>query len=151
MKNINQNIIDCKIGKNTKIWHFVNLYGCTIGENCMIGSFVEIQEGAKLGNHVEIQSHSFVCDGVTIEDFAFIGHHVVFVNDRYPKIPHTDWKKMKITVKKHASIGSNVTLVGPLIIGKNSLIGAGSVVLSDVPDNAIIAGNPAKIIKFKSP
>ena len=145
MPNNTQIIRDCKIGKNTKVWNFVNLYGCEIGDNCMIGSFVEIQENVKIGNNCRIQSHSFLCSLVTIEDDVFIGHGVVFINDLYP--PSNDRSKWKPTlVKKGAKIGSNATLL-PVTVGENSLVGAGAVVTRDVPPNTIVAGNPARIIK----
>tara|TARA_Y100000310_G_C20636500_1_gene791451 strand:+ start:358 stop:837 length:480 start_codon:yes stop_codon:yes gene_type:complete len=144
-ENKNPIIKDCKIGNNTKIWNFTNLYGCEIGENCMIGTFVEIQDKVKIGNNVRIQSHSFICSLVTIEDDAFIGHGVMFINDTKP--PSGDPEKWKPTlIKKGASIGSNATIL-PVTIGENSIIGAGSVVTKDVPPNTTVAGNPAKIIK----
>lgn len=142
---LKQNIRDCKIGKFTKIWDFVNLYECEIGDNCMIGNFVEIQKGAKIGNDCRIQSHSFICDLVTIEDNVFIGHGVMFINDKYP--PSGDSEKWESTlIKKNVSIGSNATIL-PVTIGENSVIGAGAVVTRDVPSNVVVAGNPARIIK----
>ncbi len=151
-----QIIKKCKIGKKTKIWNFVNLYGCTIGDDCMIGTFVEITEGAVIGNKVRVQSHSFICGGVIIEDEVFIGHHVVFINDKHPRATNKDgtikklgdWKLIKTIVKQRASIGSNTTILGGITIGKNAVIGAGAVVTKDVPDNAVVVGNPAKIIKY---
>ena len=142
---------DCKIGDGTKIWHYANLYGCTIGENCTIGSYVEIQNNVVVGNRVTISSHSFICSLVTIEDDAFIGHGIMTVNDLHPpSYRHTNtkdgWKKTLI--KKGAKIGSNVTLL-PVVIGENAEVGAGSVVTNDISDNCIVAGNPAKIIKTK--
>jgi len=142
-------IKNCKIGKNTKIWHFVNLYGCEIGNNCNIGSYVEIQESAKIGNNVIISSHSFICSLVTIEDNVFIGHGVMTINDIKPPSKkrtgsEKEWKSTLI--KERASIGSNVTLL-PVTIGKNAIIGAGAVGTKDVPDNTVVAGVPAKIIK----
>jgi len=138
-------IRDCKIGKNTKIWDFVNLYECEIGDNCMIGPFVEIQKNVKIGNNCRIQSHSFICSLVTIEDNVFIGHGVVFINDLYPPVrDESKWKKT--LVKKGASIGSNATIL-PVTIGENSIVGAGSVVTRDVPPNVIVAGNPARILR----
>ncbi len=149
-----QVIIDCTIGKRTKLWRFINLYGCTIGDDCMIGGFVEIQNGAVLGNKVRVQSHSFICDGVTIEDDVFIGHHVVFINDNFPRatnsqgnpISSSDWKLLPVRVKRGASIGSNSTILGGVTIGERAMVGAGSVVTKDVPDGVIVAGNPAKPI-----
>lgn len=148
MSDRKQSIKNCTIGKNTKIWDYVNLYGCSIGNNCMIGSFVEIQSGARIGNNVRVQSHSFICDGVTIEDDCFIGHHVVFINDNYPK-SGKPWKLLPVSVKKGASIGSNTTILGGITIGENALIGAGSVITKDVPPNAVVAGNPAKTVQHK--
>ena len=145
----NQIIKNCKIGKNTKIWNFVNLYECEIGNNCNIGSYVEIQNKVKIGNNVIISSHSFLCSLVIIEDNVFIGHGVMTINDINPPSKRRtgsdkEWKKTLI--KKGASIGSNATLL-PVTIGENAIIGAGAVVTKDVPDNAIVAGVPAKIIK----
>lgn len=145
MDNDLQIIRNCKIGKNTKIWNFVNLYDCEIGDNSMVGSFVEIQNDVKIGNNCRIQSHSFICSLVTIEDDVFVGHGVVFINDVYP--PNNDKSKWKKTlVKRGVSIGSNATIL-PVTIGENSVIGAGAVVTKDVPPNVVVAGNPARIIK----
>jgi|SRR3989344_9340685 len=150
-----KNVNDCKIGKSTQIWNFVNLYGCKIGENCIIGSFVEIQNGVKIGDRVKVESHSFICEGVTIENEVFIGHHVTFTNDKYPKsvnkkgklMGRSDWEPLETIVRKNASIGSNATILGGITIGENSIIGAGSVVTKSVPDNVIVLGNPAKLIR----
>lgn len=149
MENNNQIIKNCKIGKNTKIWNFVNLYGCEIGDNCTIGPFVEIQNDVKIGNNVTISSHSFICSLVFIEDDVFIGHGVMTINDIYPPSKKRtgstkEWKNTLI--KKGAVIGSNATLL-PVTIGENSIVGAGSVVVEDVPDNVVVAGNPARIIR----
>ncbi len=148
-------IKNCTIGKSSKLYDFINLYGCTIGEECIIGPFVEIQRRVAIGNKVKVSSHSFVCEGVTIEDQVFIGHHVVFTNDKYPRATtesgnmqqSSDWEILKTRVKKLASIGSNATILGGVTIGTKSIVGAGSVVTKDVPDNVIVAGNPAKIIR----
>lgn len=145
----NSVIKDCDIGLNTKIWNFVNLYGCTIGNNCNVGSFVEIQSDVVVGNDVTVSSHSLLCSKVRVEDNVFIGHGVMTINDvNPPSMKRTGskdgWKGTLI--KKGAVIGSNVTLF-PVTIGENSVIGAGSVVLSDVPDNCIVAGNPARVIR----
>jgi len=144
---MNKEMRNCKIGKNTKIWHFVNLYECEIGDNCVIGSFVEIGK-AKIGNNCRIEARAFIPEGVTIEDDVFVGPHVCFTNDKYPKAKG-DWKLKKTVVKEGASIGANATILCGITIGKNSLIGAGSVVTNDVPDNVIVAGNPARIKKIK--
>jgi len=140
-----QIVRDCKIGENTKIWNFVNLYECEIGNNCMIGAFVEITCGVVIGNNCRIQSHSFICARVTLEDNVFIGHGVMFINDRRP--PSGDPSKWEPTlIKKGVSIGSNATIL-PVVIGENSVVGAGAVVTKDVPPNVIVAGNPARIIR----
>ena len=140
-------IKDSKIGIGTRIWEFSNIYGCEIGENCMIGTFVEIQSDAKIGNNVKIQSHSFICSLVTIENDVFVGHGVMTINDTNP--PSGDPSKWKPTlIKKGAVIGSNATLF-PVTIGENAVVGAGAVVREDVPDNCVVAGNPARIIKRK--
>lgn len=146
---------DVKLEPNVKIFNFVNLYGCEIGENSKIGTFVEVQKGAKIGKNCKISSHTFICEGVTIEDNVFIGHNVTFINDIYPRATaengelqtESDWKCIPTLVKKGASIGSSVTLLAGITIGAGALVGAGSVVTKDVPDNTIVAGNPAKIIR----
>lgn len=141
-----QQIKNCVIGKNTIIQTFVNLYGCTIGDSCKIGTFVEIQKGVTIGNRVKIQSHAFICEGVHVEDEVFIGHHVVFTNDKYPHVSG-DWILLKTLVKKGASIGSNATILGGITIGEKAMVGAGSVVTKNVPAHTIVAGNPARIIR----
>ena len=144
---MNQAIKECKIGKNTKIWNFVNIYGCEIGDNCMIGAFVEIQKEAKIGDNTRIQSHAFICEGVTIGNDVFVGHGAVFTNVKKPSMKTYPNKPiLKTIVGNGAIIGSNATIL-PVTIGKNAIIGAGSVVTKDVPPNATVAGNPARIIK----
>jgi UDP-2-acetamido-3-amino-2,3-dideoxy-glucuronate N-acetyltransferase len=143
---------DVKLGHNVRIFGFVNLYGCEIGDETRIGAFVEIQKGAKIGNNCKISSHTFICEGVTIESEVFVGHGVVFINDRYPRAANAtgqlqseaDWTCQRTLVRKGASIGSGATLLGGITIGENAIVGAGSVVTKDVPANAIVAGNPAK-------
>lgn len=155
MKNSHQNINQATIGKGTTIYDFVNIYGCSIGKNCMIGSFVEIQEGVVIGDNVKVESHAFICSGVQIATGAFIGHHVVFTNDRYPRSvsqsgalkKNTEWKLEKTLVGKNASIGSNVTILPGLTIGRNAIVGAGSVVTKDVPQNTVVVGNPARVLR----
>jgi acetyltransferase-like isoleucine patch superfamily enzyme len=146
---------DVKLGKNVKIHNFVNLYGCEVGDNTKIGVFVEIQKNAKVGKYCKISSHTFICEGVTIQDNVFIGHSVVFINDTYPRATNgngmlqteKDWKVGPILVKNGASIGSNCTILCNVTIGENAIVGAGSVVTRDVPPNTIVAGNPARIFR----
>lgn len=145
---------DVKLGRNVRIHGFVNLYGCEIGDDVKIGTFVEIQKGARVGNRCKISSHTFICEGVTLEDEVFIGHSVVFTNDRYPRATadgrlqtEADWKCIPTLVKKGASIGSGATLLCGITIGENAMVGAGSVVTRDVPAGAVVAGNPARIVK----
>ena len=146
---------DVKLGKNVKIHNFVNLYGCEVDDDTKIGCFVEIQKNAKIGKYCKISSHTFICEGVTIEDNVFVGHSVVFINDTYPRATNLngelkseeDWKVEYILVKKGASIGSNSTILSNVTIGENAIVGAGSVVTKDVPPNTIVAGNPARIFR----
>ena len=143
-----------KLGKDVKLSSFINLYGCTIGDNVKIGAFVEIQKNAFVGNNCKISSHTFICEGVTIENDVFIGHNVAFINDSYPRATadgqlqtEADWKVEKTLVKKGASIGSGATILSKITIGENAIVGAGSVVTKDVPPNTIVAGNPARKIR----
>jgi UDP-2-acetamido-3-amino-2,3-dideoxy-glucuronate N-acetyltransferase len=146
---------DVKLGRNVRIYAFVNLYGCEIGDDTRLGTFVEIQKGAKIGDNCKISSHTFICEGVTIESNVFVGHGVTFINDRYPRATNgagelqseADWICQSTLVKQGASIGSGATLLGGITIGENAVVGAGSVVTKDVPPNAIVAGNPAKILR----
>jgi acetyltransferase-like isoleucine patch superfamily enzyme len=146
---------DVKLGRDVRIHAFVNLYGCEIGDETRIGTFVEIQKGAKIGDRCKISSHTFICEGVTIESGVFIGHGVTFINDRYPRATNgtgqlqteTDWDCQKTLVRRGASIGSGATLLGGITIGENALIGAGSVVTKDVPPNTAVAGNPARLLE----
>jgi len=146
---------DVKLGKNVKIFKFVNLYGCEVDDNTKIGCFVEIQKKAKIGKNCKISSHTFICEGVTIEDDVFVGHNVTFINDKYPRATNgggqlqteEDWTVQPIMVEKGASIGSGSTILSNVRIGVNAIIGAGSVVTHDVPPNSIVAGNPAKILR----
>ena len=146
---------DVKLGKNVRIYDFTNLYGCEIGDDVKIGTFVEIQKGVTVGDRCKISSHTFICEGVTLEDEVFIGHNVTFVNDLYPRATdqtgklqtEADWKCIPTLVKRCASIGSGATLLCGITIGENALVGAGSVVTKDVPAGAVVAGNPARVLK----
>jgi acetyltransferase-like isoleucine patch superfamily enzyme len=145
-----------KLGKNVRLSKFVNLYGCEIGDETKIGAFVEIQKNASVGKCCKISSHTFVCEGVEIQDNVFIGHSVTFINDSYPRATtpsgelqtEADWKVEKTVVSKGASIGSGSTILSNISIGENAIVGAGSVVTKDVPASAIVAGNPAKVLRF---
>jgi acetyltransferase-like isoleucine patch superfamily enzyme len=146
---------DVKLGRNVHIHDFVNLYGCEIGDETKIGAFVEVQKGARIGKRCKISSHTFICEGVTIETEVFIGHGVTFINDRYPRATNAagmlqteaDWNCQKTVVRRGASVGSGATLLGGITVGKNAIIGAGSVVTKDVPPNMTVAGNPARVLK----
>ncbi len=146
---------DVTLGRNVKLANFVNLYGCVIGDNTKIGTFVEVQKNAIIGKNCKIQSHTFICEGVTIEDDVFVGHSVTFINDKYPRATNgngdlqseADWKVVPTVVKKGASVGSGSTILCSITIGEKAIIGSGSVVTRDVPANTIVAGNPAKIIR----
>jgi acetyltransferase-like isoleucine patch superfamily enzyme len=146
---------DVKLGKGVRVYAFTNLYGCEIGDDVKIGTFVEIQKGAKVGNRCKISSHTFICEGVILEDEVFVGHNVTFINDRYPRATNgkgqlqteADWKCVKTVVKRGASIGSGATLLCGITVGEEAVIGAGSVVTKDVPPRAVVAGNPARLLK----
>jgi acetyltransferase-like isoleucine patch superfamily enzyme len=146
---------DVKLGKDVRLSKFINLYGCEIGEETKVGAFVEIQKNARVGRRCKISSHTFICEGVTIEDNVFVGHSVTFVNDSYPRATtadgglqtEKDWKVEKTLVKRGASIGSGSTILSNLVIGENAIVGAGSVVTKDVPPNVIVVGNPAKVLR----
>jgi acetyltransferase-like isoleucine patch superfamily enzyme len=147
---------DVKLGKDVKLSKFINLYGCEIGEETKVGAFVEIQKNARIGRRCKISSHTFICEGVTIEDNVFVGHSVTFTNDPFPRATaaggelqtEQDWKVETTVVKRGASIGSGSTVLSNIVIGENSIVGAGSVVTRDVPPNAIVAGNPAKFRRY---
>ncbi len=148
---------DVKLGQRVKIFAFTNLYGCSVGDDTKIGTFVEIQKGARVGARCKVSSHTFVCEGVNIEDEVFIGHGVTFINDRFPRATNVDgklqteadWKCDSTLVKKGASIGSGATILCGVTIGERAIIGAGSVVTKDVPPGAIVAGNPAKVLRIE--
>ena len=148
---------DVKLGKNVKIFDFVNLYGCEIGDDTKIGTFVEIQKNAKVGANVKVSTHTFICEGVTIEDDVFIGHGVTFINDKYPSATaesgqlqtEEDWVVVPTLVQRGASIGSGATILCGVTIGENAIVGAGSVVTKDVPPNTVVAGNPARVLRTR--
>jgi acetyltransferase-like isoleucine patch superfamily enzyme len=150
---------DVKLGNNVRLSRFINLYGCQIGDETKSGAFVEIQKNASVGRRCKISSHTFICEGVQIEDGVFVGHGVTFINDSYPRATNSlgelqtesDWRVETTVVKKGASIGSGATVLSGVVIGENALVGAGSVVTKDVPANAIVAGNPAKVFRVLSP
>lgn len=161
MENITRNtdkqsLNNVLVGENVRIFNFVNAYGCSIGDNSKIGAFVEIQKGASIGKNCKISSHSFICEGVHIEDNVFIGHGVMFTNDLFPRATNpdgsqqtdSDWTVVETFIKKGASIGSNATILAGITIGENALVGAGACVTKDVPPNTVVAGVPAKVIKL---
>lgn len=145
-----------KVGDNVKIFDFVNAYGCEIGDNSKVGAFVEIQKNVKIGANCKISSHSFLCEGVTIEDEVFVGHNVSFINDKYPRATaesgqlqtQDDWEVIETVIKKGASIGTSSTIMAGITIGERAIIGAGSVVTKNVPSGAVVAGNPAKVLRY---
>jgi acetyltransferase-like isoleucine patch superfamily enzyme len=155
MNEFNSIAPDVKLGQGVKLSKFINLYGCTIGDDTKIGAFVEIQKNAYVGMRCKISSHTFVCEGVTIEDEVFVGHGVVFINDIYPRATtdsgglqtEADWAVAKTLVKHRASIGSGATILANITIGENAIVGAGAVVTKDVPANTIVAGNPARVLR----
>jgi acetyltransferase-like isoleucine patch superfamily enzyme len=150
---------DVKLGKGVRLAKFINLYGCEIGDESKIGAFVEIQKHATVGKRCKVSSHTFICEGVSIEDNVFIGHGVTFINDSYPRATtadgslqtEADWKVERTVVKKGASIGSGSTILSNTTIGENAIVGAGSVVTKDVPANSVVAGNPAKVLRYIEP
>lgn len=147
---------DVKLGQDVKLSKFINLYGCEVGDETKIGAFVEIQKNATVGKRCKVSSHTFICEGVTIEDNVFIGHGVTFINDSYPRATtavgglqtEADWKVERTQIKKGASIGSGSTILPNVTVGENAIVGAGSVVTKDVPANSIVAGNPAKLLRY---
>src|SRR5215831_819210 len=147
---------DVKLGKDVKLSKFINLYGCEVGDETKIGAFVEIQKNASVGKRCKISSHTFICEGVSIEDNVFIGHSVTFINDSYPRATsaggnlqtEADWKVERTVIKKGASVGSGSTILSKVTVGENAIVGAGSVVTKDVPSNSIVAGNPAKLLRY---
>ena len=150
---------DVRLGNNVRLSKFINLYGCEIGDDSKIGAFVEIQKNATVGRCCKISSHTFICEGVVIEDQVFVGHGVIFVNDSYPRATtaegslqtDADWRVERTVIKKGASIGSGATILSNTNVGENAIVGAGSVVTKDVPSNAVVAGNPAKVLRFIEP
>lgn len=156
LSNGHQKLNNVQVGENVRFFSFVNAYSCSVDDNSKVGAFVEIQKGASIGKNCKISSHSFICEGVLIEDNVFVGHGVMFTNDLFPRATNpdgsqqtdTDWKVIQTVVRKGASIGSNATILCGITIGENAMIGAGSVVVKDVPDNAVVVGNPARVVKL---
>ena len=150
---------DVKLGRDVRIYAFTNLYGCEIGDETKIGTFVEIQKGARIGKRCKVSSHTFICEGVTVEDEVFIGHNVTFINDRYPRATRddgglqtdADWQCVPTVIKRGASIGSSATLLCGITVGEGAVVGAGSVVTNNVPAYTVVAGNPARVLKHLSP
>jgi len=159
VSSLNSIADDVKFGQNVRLARFINLYGCEIGDDTKIGTFVEIQKNAVVGKQCKISSHTFICEGVVIEDGVFIGHGVMFINDSYPRATtgdgklqtEADWKVEKTVIKKGASIGSGATILANVTVGENAIVGAGSVVTRDVPPNSIVAGNPARLLRYIEP
>ena len=156
IKNNTQSLNNVRLGEDVRIFNFVNAYGCSIDDGSKIGTFVEIQKGASIGKNCKISSHSFICEGVHIADNVFVGHNVTFINDKFPRATNEDgslqteddWKCVETHVEQGASIGSSATILCGVRIGKRAIVGAGSVVTRNVPENAVVAGNPARIIKY---
>ena len=157
--NPRQLIRDVKFGRDVRVYDFVNLYACEIGDHSRIGTFVEVQQGVKIGRNVKVSSHTFICEGVTIEDDVFIGHNVSFINDRYPRATtadgrpqaREDWTCLPILVRRGASIGTSATIMGGITIGEEAMVGAGAVVTRDVPARAVVAGVPARVVRKLEP
>jgi acetyltransferase-like isoleucine patch superfamily enzyme len=155
INNERQSLNNVKLGKDVRIFNFVNAYGCEIGDGSKVGAFVEIQKGAFIGKNCKISSHTFICEGVHIEDNVFVGHNVTFVNDMFPRATNADgslqseadWKLVETRICKGASLGSSVTILGGITVGENAIVGAGSVVTKDVPAGMIVAGNPARVLR----
>jgi len=156
INNDRQSINNVTLGENVKIFNFVNAYGCSIDDNSKIGSFVEIQKGATIGKNCKISSHTFICEGVHIADNVFVGHNVTFINDKFPRATNDDgslqseedWRCIETQIHEGASIGSSATILCGITVGRKAVIGAGAVVTKNVPDKAVVAGNPARIIKY---
>jgi acetyltransferase-like isoleucine patch superfamily enzyme len=153
-----RHLVNVRVGEGVKIFSFVNAYGCEIGDNTKIGTFVEVQKNARIGRNCKISSHSFICEGVEIQDEVFLGHNVTFINDRFPRAAkggalrtEEDWKVVPTVVKKGASIGSSATILCGVTIGEGAVVGAGSVVTRDVPPGAVVAGNPARLLRKRAP
>ena len=153
-----RSLVNVRVGEGVKIFNFVNAYGCEIGDGTKVGTFVEIQKNARIGRNCKISSHSFICEGVEIEDDVFVGHNVTFINDRFPRATaagrlqtEADWKCEPTHVKKGASIGSSATILCGVTIGAGAIVGAGSVVTKNVPPGAVVAGNPARVLRKKAP